>query len=432
MIHRYATRKATRAADGTRDRVIILQESDDPTHLPDYRPVAEGVSSVVARSRRMGVDFALRQVSEDEFRHSAVPGVRGLPMIWARDGFGGIEVFPEPLDDYEIIRTEARTVLFSNPQDPDSWVARLYGGETPAAAYDRLRGMGPVDFAESVLGVDVQPWQRGILNNIENTRMLMNEVAGIPRHLLEGGFRLDDNTHAQQQNPIGRVALCRQIIELQNRNGGVAPETVRASPEAWAALAADFPMPPADMDTLSVMGVPIVFDRFVPPGEMYVMGVDPAYHGAGATAVAEVRDGCIVGVRVTNAGAGYTALPGIGFNFDQLGFHRIDPETVQRSRERARGLLKSLLTPAQWAEYEKSRTVTERIGDSVFKLRPGDMIEARKKRLIGSIKERWCVNPDPWADGNDFMPEEDKLIGQLLHLRAGPDKLRAQANVFKG
>ena len=30
------------------------------------------------------------------------------------------------------------------------------------------------------------------------------------------------------------------------------------------------------------------------------------------------------------------------------------------------------------------------------------------------------------------MPEEDKLIGQLLHLRAGPDKLREKANVFPG
>jgi hypothetical protein len=55
------------------------------------------------------------------------------------------------------------------------------------------------------------------------------------------------------------------------------------------------------------------------------------------------------------------------------------------------------------------------------------MIEARKRR----IRERWCVNPDPYADGNDFMPHEDLLIGQLLHLRAGPDKLRAQANVFQ-
>ena len=106
---------------------------------------------------------------------------------------------------------------------------------------------------------------------------------------------------------------------------------------------------------------------------------------------------------------------------------RIDGETAARSRERSRGLLKSLLTEAQWAEFESAGRVTERLGGYEFILTPGGMIEARKRR----IRERWCVNPDPYANGNDFMPREDLLIGQLLHLRAGPDKLRAQANVFQ-
>ncbi len=75
--------------------------------------------------------------------------------------------------------------------------------------------------------------------------------------------------------------------------------------------------------------------------------------------------------------------------------------------------------------------VTERIDGCEFKLRPGGMIEARKQRLLGRfVSERWCISPDPYADKNDYMPDEDKLIGQLLHLRAGPDKLRRQANVF--
>lgn len=313
-VHRYETRTANRAADGRQDRVIILQEGDDPTHLPDYRPVAEGVSTVVARSRRMGADFAMRQASEAEFRHSRVPGVRGLPMIWTSDGYGGIEVFPEPLDDYEIIRTEARTMLFHNPL--------------------MTATMAPVNFISTPRGPSI--WQE----MFENHRRQMMEVT---------------------------------------------------------ANAAAF--------------------------QIYL-----ARRSADAMAVTEIRDGCIVGVTITNPGAGYTTFPEFWFGRRSS----VDPETAQRSRERARGLLKSLLTPKQWTEFEAFRTVTERIGDSVFKLRPGDMIEARKSRLIGSVKERWCVNPDPWADGNDFMPEEDKLIGQLLHLRAGPDKLRAQANVFKG
>ncbi len=113
-------------------------------------------------------------------------------------------------------------------------------------------------------------------------------------------------------------------------------------------------------------------------------------------------------------------------------FPRIDAETAATSRERARGLLKSLLTPAQWAEFELGGAVTERIGGCEFTLRPGGMIQAKKPRLVGSVNEAWCVYPDPYADKNDFMPEEDKLIGQLLHLRAGPDQVRRMANVFPG
>jgi hypothetical protein len=113
---------------------------------------------------------------------------------------------------------------------------------------------------------------------------------------------------------------------------------------------------------------------------------------------------------------------------------RIDAETAARSKERARGLLKSLLTPEQWAELEARGAITEKIEGNEFKLTLGahTMIEARKPRLVGGVSEKWCVAPDPYADGNDFMPDEDKMIGQLLHLRAGPDKVRAMSNVFLG
>jgi hypothetical protein len=107
---------------------------------------------------------------------------------------------------------------------------------------------------------------------------------------------------------------------------------------------------------------------------------------------------------------------------------RIEAETIVQAKERARGLLRNLLTPEQWAELEKHGKLTERINGGKFELTPGGMITARKGKTI----ERWCVNPDPHAAGNDFMPREDLLIGQLLHLRADPAALRAQANIFPG
>lgn len=115
----------------------------------------------------------------------------------------------------------------------------------------------------------------------------------------------------------------------------------------------------------------------------------------------------------------------------KAGWPRVDPETAAAARERSRGLLRSLLTPQQWAEFEAAGVVSEQINGCDFRLRPGGVIEAAKARLVGTVREQWCIAPDPWADGNDYMPDEDKLIGQLLHLRADPDKLRAAANVIE-
>lgn len=106
---------------------------------------------------------------------------------------------------------------------------------------------------------------------------------------------------------------------------------------------------------------------------------------------------------------------------------RIDPETAAAAKARARGLLQSLLRPEQWAEFERRGTFNERIGEDEFTITPGGMITRKR----GALTERWCVNPDPYADGNDHMPVEDMAIGQLLHLRAGPDKVRAAANIFR-
>lgn len=109
---------------------------------------------------------------------------------------------------------------------------------------------------------------------------------------------------------------------------------------------------------------------------------------------------------------------------------RIDPETAAQSRSRARGLLKSLLRPEQWAEFEQHGYVCERIGGTFFTLRPGGMIEVHKThRILTPISERWCIAPDVTQE---WLPPEDQLIGQLLHLRAGPNKLRKKASVFHG
>ncbi len=217
------------------------------------------------------------------------------------------------------------------------------------------------------------------------------------------------------------------IIGRTCRDGGEAPSAVRIGPQGQADLLADLaPLAPPGFGRhplgQTIMSVPIIVDPMVPERLAYIVGVDPA-HTQGATAVAMLTNGVITAITITNAGRGYT---GVGV------FSRVDAETAQASKLRARGLLKSLLTVEQWAEFEAAGAVTERIDGCEFKLRPGGMIEAHKPRLLmPAVSERWCVYPDPYADKNDYMPEEDKLIGQLLHLRAGPDKVRAMANVFK-
>ncbi len=108
---------------------------------------------------------------------------------------------------------------------------------------------------------------------------------------------------------------------------------------------------------------------------------------------------------------------------------RVDTESAARSRERARGLLKSLLTPEQWMEFEGSGKVTERLKGCDFTLSPGGQIVVVQPAGGGRFhKERWCVYP---AHHEEYRPPEDQMIGQLLHLRAGPEQLREKANIFR-
>ena len=181
--------------------------------------------------------------------------------------------------------------------------------------------------------------------------------------------------------------------------------------------------------------------KYVNP--QYIVGVDPARPGEDETVVvrqwpavfARQPEGGRVAERIAEMRymrlAQFRVEGGFAL-FDNQNHSRIDPETARQSRERARGLLKSLLTPDQWAEFEQAGKVTERIERCEFTLRPSGMIEAKKPRLMGSVSEKWCVYPNPITQDNEWMPSEDSLIGQLLHLRAGPDQLRAKANVFPG
>ncbi len=113
-----------------------------------------------------------------------------------------------------------------------------------------------------------------------------------------------------------------------------------------------------------------------------------------------------------------------GFGAPRLDTLVGERETTQ-ARERARGLLKRLLTTEQWTEFEKMGRVTEWIGNRKFVLIPGEMIEVRG---ACGIDEIWCAQ----IGGIEkyLLPTEDSLIAQLLHLRADPDELRDVANVY--
>jgi len=378
VYHTFAVRTVYR--DNIPTRVIMLGTGNDPTALPDWRKAWDysilypNIFGREVHFRRReqpdGPVYPIRLVRPSYFemrRDSTI----GMPLMGCDDEGGGITVWPEPSDEWEIV--------------PTTEDRRTYSFEPP-----RPR---PVNFFHG----------RSALGN-----------------------------------------LASGIVRQTTLNGGEAPVGVRASPDTYAALQRQFidvgSRAFADARGLTVMGIPVVSDPFVPPGQAFIIGADPA-HDRGAVAVARIEAGQITAINVTNAGAGYTAPPDLVFGQRRAFVPRvfadlystgviIDPETAQRSRERARGLLKSLLTTQQWAEFEAVGAVTEHIDGCEFKLRPCHMIEATKPRLIGKVRERWCVTPQPYTVGEDWMPEEDKLIGQLLHLRAGPDKLRAAANIF--
>lgn len=405
---------------GVPARVIMLGPNDDPTVLPMWRkcwdyPLPPTIfdPEVIFRRRDQptGPQYLIVMVGQFDFEARRDTTV-GLPIMACADGEGGLWVWPEPSDEYEIV---------PSPND-----RRIYSFEPP----DTRPYVFPTQ--EAFTG--------NALRGEEITATFLNEVASVPPEFFTG--------HALRNLTAG-------IVRAAVANYGATPAAIRAAPDTIAALTRDFVRGPRRHDQLAdmtVMGIPVRADPFVPPGQAYVIGADPARWRD--PTFARMRPGQITAVDVVNAGAGYTRAPGINL-YDELaavtrrafvpnievgiynahplfGFPQVDHETAQRSRERARGLLKSLLTPQQWAEFETSGAVSERIDGCDFKLRPGQMIEARKPRIIGSVKERWCVNPEPYTVGEDWMPAEDKLIGQLLHLRAGPEKLRASANVFPG
>src|SRR5579859_1188622 len=100
----FETRIAYRGQPPVPERVIILREGEDPTILPGWRNMVDDdvMHRAIARHIPNGPDMALLEVSREEFyetyHRSADPRVRGMPLFWCEDGYGGIQVFPEPSD----------------------------------------------------------------------------------------------------------------------------------------------------------------------------------------------------------------------------------------------------------------------------------------------------------------------------------------------
>ena len=399
----------TRVADlpsGESARVIVLREGDDPAVLPDWRPCQEHPATVLARHRRGAMpDIELIAVTTAEFSgivHRDAMHRRGRPEWWTDNGLGGVSVWPEPSEEWEIIHDRARLVFDMALGSPAAFVERFMGVEVLPWQREALVQMGQRESRYNFISNPVRDnyWRRMFLY----WRRMFLDRDPRPNRFWEQTFAAPPVIPIERRPAVtNRTALAREIIAAQVRNGGEAPGSVRVGPDGFIDLAAEFLMLPDSLDRLMVLGVPIVCDPLVPPGQMYVVGIDPA---------------------AINAGDGYTWLP-----FGRVS--HVDPETTVRARERARALLKGMLSPPQWEEFQRSGSVTERIDGCEYRLRPGGMIEATKPKLLGTINESWCVNPDPYANGNPWMPEEDKLIGQLLHLRAGPDALRAMANVYR-
>ncbi len=378
--HTFAIRVAT-LPNGYRGPVIQLKRGQDTAPLPDFTPLVEidgRPKRAYARDRVLGQDYALQQVPPIELHHYR-DSARGRPMWWCPDGVG-IQVYPEPDDAYEVWWEPRRTYSLGELGRPRELVGLLPDNVLDALYASRIRGVeqriGDIAAAPHMARAAVEARVR------ENAAAMLSAHPGLAQRYYEAARAAEDALRveaARANDRWSREALMGGHLDQANN--------LMQQQQHRALTAAD-----------------------IQAAQRAIFGIDPA-RGPDETVI------------VTRQ------WPGV---FDNQNYSRIDPETARQSRERARGLLKSLLTPDQWSEFEQAGKVTERIEGCEFTLRPGGMIEAKKPRLMGSVSEKWCVYPNPITQDNDYMPDEDKLIGQLLHLRAGPDELRAKANIFPG
>lgn len=356
-------------ASGISERVVLLRDGDDPAVLPDWRPMQERPTGVVARPRASGNDVVLMQVDLSDILlmserappalaigvddgRPVLPSQGCCPQFWAKTDGGGVAVHPAASDEYEILVRRARRFTFRPPRPyyvPRERVDRIVMDDLHApedltdAAREAMRwfreseGMG--GFGGGIWTTPAPPDGPGL-----TAEMILRQVEGL----------------RAAHNSLFRDPLQQYVVQQAQYIGSLG-QLGAVSPPLW------------------------------PP---------PLFKAPVSAAVT-----------------------------------------------RARGLLRRLLSPQQWREFENEGRITERIGSKEYVVRPGRMIEVRAARGIAEARrplwrageegppmprlvERWCVNPAA-VDGDARLLPEDMAIAQLLHLRADPKALRRTANVFR-
>jgi hypothetical protein len=102
---------------------------------------------------------------------------------------------------------------------------------------------------------------------------------------------------------------------------------------------------------------------------------------------------------------------------------------AEQAKDRARDLLRLLLTEEQWAAYEEAKefVVTAASGRR-YKIVHG---YAGNIHLLGDddgTDERLCIHPSMYIDGGP-LPVEDALASQVLMLTADEERFRNVANI---
>lgn len=103
----------------------------------------------------------------------------------------------------------------------------------------------------------------------------------------------------------------------------------------------------------------------------------------------------------------------------------------QAAKERARELLKSLLTQEQWESYDTVMGFDVVGSDGVtYRIQHGMIGNVYALYPDGTRRAAYCAHPYEWDAENDCrLPTEDILAGQVLALRTDAPGFVATANV---